>query len=80
MIFENGEEPVSFEGAEDTGARFVLGSAVPHPHPLVLGRYSVHTSPEALAAGEQHLVELGQRIDRDGLRKTNSGSTPVFRG
>ncbi len=32
--------------------RFVLGSAAPHPQPLVMGRYSVHTSPDALVRGE----------------------------
>lgn len=40
------------------GATFVLGSAVPHPHDLVLGYYSVHTSEEALKAGEARITEV----------------------
>ncbi len=32
--------------SDDT--EFVLGSAIPHRHSLVLGRYSVHTSPKPL--------------------------------
>ena len=79
-IFEPGEVPVTFEGAEGTGATFVLGSAVPHPYELHLGAYSVHTSADALAAGERHLRELKKRLDATGDRRTASGSTPVFRG
>jgi len=40
------------------GATFVLGSAVPHPHDLVLGYYSVHTSEEALKAGEARIADV----------------------
>lgn len=79
-IFEPGEIPITFEGAEGTGATFVLGSAVPHPYELHLGAYSVHTSADALAAGEQNLRELKRRLDARGDRRTASGSTPVFRG
>ena len=79
-IFEPGEAPITFEGAEGTGATFVLGSAVPHPYELHLGAYSVHTSADALAAGERNLRELKKRLDARGDRRTASGSTPVFRG
>jgi len=79
-IFEKGETPLTFEGADDVGATFVLGSAVPHPYQLHLGAYSVHTSAEALAAGERHIRELKQRLDAIGDRRTGSGSTPVFHG
>lgn len=41
-----------------SGAKLVFGSAPPHPHDLVLGRYSVHTSAAALAKGEQGITEL----------------------
>ena len=80
-IFEKGEAPTTFEGAEGSGSgtTFVLGSAVPHPHQLHLGAYSVHTSAEALAAGERNIRELKQRLDAAGDRRTGSGSTPVFR-
>ena len=38
---------------------FVLGSAVKHPHDLVLGHYSVHTSQAALAEGEAEIRRIG---------------------
>jgi redox-sensitive bicupin YhaK (pirin superfamily) len=79
-IFEQGETPITFEGADGMGATFVLGSAARHPYPLHLGAYSVHTSADALAAGERHIRELGQRLEATGDRRTASGSTPVFRG
>jgi hypothetical protein len=80
VIFEPGEAPITLEGAEGTGATFVLGSTVPHPYELHLGAYSVHTTADALAAGERNLRELGRRLDASGDRRTESGSTPVFRG
>lgn len=79
-VFESSEEPVTLEGAEGSGATFVLGSAVPQPQTLHLGRYSVHTSAEALAAGERHIVELKQRINEEGLRQTEAGAMPVYQG
>ena len=79
-IFEKSDTPLTFEGADGVGATFVLGSAVPHRYPLHLGAYSVHTSAEALAAGERHIRDLKQRLDATGDRRTGSGSTPVFRG
>jgi len=79
-VFEPGEIPITFEGAEETGATFVLGSAEPHPYELHLGAYSVHTSADALVAGERNLRELKKRLDTTGDRRTASGSTPVFRG
>jgi redox-sensitive bicupin YhaK (pirin superfamily) len=79
-IFDNTGAPIALEGAAGTGATFVLGSAVPHPYPLHLGSYSVHTSAEALAAGERHIRELRQRMEASGDRRTEQGSTPVFRG
>ena len=80
VIFEPGEGTVTFEAAESTRATFVVGSAVPHPYTLHLGAYSVHTSADALMAGERNLRELKKRLDATGNRRTASGSTPVFRG
>jgi redox-sensitive bicupin YhaK (pirin superfamily) len=79
-VFDNSEAPITIEGVVGTGATLVLGSAIPHPYPLHLGSYSVHTSAEALAAGERHIRELKQRLDAAGDRRTEAGSTPVFRG
>lgn len=80
VTFEKSETPIAFEGADAAGATFVVGSAVPHPYQLHLGSYSVHTSAEALAAGERNIRALKQRLDATGDRTTGSGSTPVFRG
>jgi hypothetical protein len=35
---------------------------VKHPHPLVLGTYSVHTSKAALAQGEAEINRIGQQL------------------
>lgn len=79
VIFRQGEGDITLKGGSE-GATFVLGSAVPHPHDLHLGYYSVHTSAAALAAGEKKILAL-----RDGLlaqrnRTTAVGSQPIFRG
>jgi redox-sensitive bicupin YhaK (pirin superfamily) len=79
-IFDQSDAPIVFDGAAGIGATFVLGSAAPHPYPLHLGSYSVHTSAEALEAGERHIRELKQRLDVSGDRRTETGVTPVFRG
>ena len=63
-VFEPGEAAVDFEAAED--AEFVIGSAVPHPHDLVLGYYSVHTSAEALAAGEAQIQAIRHSLVEKG--------------
>lgn len=78
-IFEDGEAPISLQATGGEDAVFVLGSAVPHPHPLHLGYYSVHTSAEALAAGERHIAELGEKLKAAGDRQTALGTVPVFR-
>jgi len=51
---------VEFHAQSD--CEFVLGSAVPHPHDLVLGYYSVHTSPEALREGESRISLIRQGL------------------
>jgi redox-sensitive bicupin YhaK (pirin superfamily) len=64
VIFEPGETEIVVHATED--AEFVLGSAVAHPHDLVLGYYSVHTSPASLAAGERRIDEIGARLRNEG--------------
>jgi hypothetical protein len=44
----------------------VLGSAAKHPHDLVLGNYSVHTSREALREGEAEIRRIGQELRANG--------------
>jgi redox-sensitive bicupin YhaK (pirin superfamily) len=56
VVFEPGEGPVEFRARTDT--EFMVGSAARHPHDLVLGYYSVHTSPEALRIGEARIEEI----------------------
>jgi redox-sensitive bicupin YhaK (pirin superfamily) len=56
-IFEQSETPIVVH-AGPSGAVFVIGAAIPHPHDLVLGHYSVHTSAAALKAGEARIEEL----------------------
>jgi redox-sensitive bicupin YhaK (pirin superfamily) len=63
-IFEPGSDPVDFVAEADS--EFMLGSAVSHAHPLITGRYSVHTSAEALAHGERHIRELHRGLVQSG--------------
>jgi len=52
-IFEPSTDAIDFHA--DGDSEFVLGSAAPHAHDLVLGQYSVHTSAAALTTAEQRL-------------------------
>jgi redox-sensitive bicupin YhaK (pirin superfamily) len=57
--FEPSSRAVEFEALTDT--EFVLGSAAPHEHDLVLGYYSVHTSPAALRDAEAYISSIKKR-------------------
>ena len=63
-VFEQGEEAVEVRAEGPTS--FVFGAAVKHPHELVLGYYSVHTSREALARGEAAIDRIGERLRAEG--------------
>jgi redox-sensitive bicupin YhaK (pirin superfamily) len=63
-IFESSEAPIDFVAEGRT--RFVLGSAQRHPHDLVLGNYSVHTSAEALRRGETEIRRIGRELRGQG--------------
>jgi redox-sensitive bicupin YhaK (pirin superfamily) len=65
-VFEESNGALEFQALEDTG--FILGSAVKHPHDLVLGTYSVHTSRQALDRGEGKIEEIGSRLRAEGRR------------
>ena len=58
-VFDLSEAPAQFVALEDS--EFVVGSAEPQVEPLVLGYYSVHTSPERLAEGEAEIKRLAGR-------------------
>jgi redox-sensitive bicupin YhaK (pirin superfamily) len=62
--FEPSGEAVEFEALTDT--EFVLGSAAPHEHALVLGYYSVHTSPDALRDAEADISAIRMRLVQEG--------------
>jgi redox-sensitive bicupin YhaK (pirin superfamily) len=64
VAFERSEQAVEFEALSDTA--FVLGSAVPHGHDLVLGYYSVHTSPGSLRKGEANISNIQQQLIQTG--------------
>src|ERR1700682_2338504 len=57
-VFE--ESGGALDLAADGDTTFVLGSAIKHPHPLVLGYYSVHTSRTTLAQGEAEIDQIGR--------------------
>ena len=59
-VFEESNDAIEVRSEGDTS--FVFGSAIKHPHPLVLGYYSVHTSAAALARGEAEIRRIGSRL------------------
>jgi redox-sensitive bicupin YhaK (pirin superfamily) len=63
-VFDEAGEAIDFTARGDTA--FVLGSAVKHPHELVMGRYSVHTSQAALTQGEAEIRRIGAQQRREG--------------
>ena len=60
VAFTSSSAVLDFEAQSD--AEFVLGSAVPHNHDLVLGSHSVHTSVEALREAEARISEIHTRL------------------
>ena len=63
-VFERSSKELEFAAEVDT--EFLLGSAIKHPHDLVLGYYSVHTSPEALQRGEAEIARIGHQLRANG--------------
>lgn len=63
-VFEETNGAIEFEAQGDAG--FVLGSAIKHPHDLVLGYYSVHTNPDALKKGEGNIARIGRQLRGEG--------------
>ena len=64
VVFEQSNAAIELQADGDTS--FVFGSAPKHPHPLVLGYYSVHTSAQALERGESEIARIGEQLRRDG--------------
>ena len=65
VAFEESNSALSIQA--DRTSRFVLGSAAKHPHDLVLGHYSVHTTQAALVAGESQIQRIGSQLVAAGL-------------
>jgi redox-sensitive bicupin YhaK (pirin superfamily) len=65
VVFEESNNALVIQA--ETASRFVLGSAAKHPHDLVLGQYSVHTTPAALIAGETEIQRIGHQLAAAGL-------------
>ncbi|MEJ0085265.1 MAG: pirin family protein [Pseudomonadota bacterium] len=63
-VFAQGEDFIEVTAQGPTS--FVLGSAIKHPHPLVLGYYSVHTNEQALIRGEAEISRIGQLLRAQG--------------
>ncbi len=80
-VLNRSDQAIEFVAGGQADAVFVLGTAEPHPHPLHVGRYSIHTSASSLAAGEQHIEALRLKlIERERTRPAlSNGSIPVMR-
>ncbi len=63
-VFAEGGSSIDVVARGDTS--FVLGSAIKHPHPLVLGYYSVHTNAKALEQGEREIARIGRQLRLQG--------------
>ena len=60
-VFEESDgAPIELQAEDATS--FVIGSAIKHPYPLVLGYYSVHTNADALAQGEAEIRRIGRDL------------------
>ena len=66
QLAQTTEEEVTLLATSPTW--LVYGHAVPHPHPLVLGQYSVHASERALQIGEQEIERIYGEL-RPGLEE-----------
>jgi redox-sensitive bicupin YhaK (pirin superfamily) len=65
VAFDKSNQAIDIRAEADS--EFVLGSAASHPHDLVLGYYSVHTSPAALETAERHITEIQSRLREEGV-------------
>jgi len=59
-VFAESSAQIEFRAQGD--ADFIVASAVKHPHDLVLGFYSVHTSVQALQEGEAQIARIGESL------------------
>jgi len=64
VVFSESGDSIEFEAQEE--ADFIVASAVKHPHDLVLGYYSVHTSEDELTKGEAEIARIGHALRAQG--------------
>lgn len=64
VAFEPSGQSIDFVATQ--ASSFVLGSAVPHPHELVMGTYSVHTSQAALRQGSTEIRRIATQLRQAG--------------
>ena len=64
VVFAEEQRAIVFRA--EVGSRFVLGSAKKHPYPLVLGDYSIHTTPAALRDGEAGIRRIANHLRNAG--------------
>jgi redox-sensitive bicupin YhaK (pirin superfamily) len=65
VAFEDSSAEILLRAEADS--EFVLGSAAPHPHDLVLGYYSVHTNSVALDIGQRRISEIQSNLKQEGI-------------
>lgn len=63
-VFTESGQAISFLAHGD--AQFVLGSAVKHPHDLVLGSSSIHTDADALKRGQDGIRRIANDLRNSG--------------
>jgi len=66
VVFEESEDVITVQALEQD-TRFVIGSAVKHPHDLVMSSYSIHTNAVSLEKGHQNIQKLGRDLQKRGL-------------
>src|SRR3954462_2657596 len=63
-VFDQTDHAFEFTAEDKTS--FVIGTAIKHPHELVLGHYSVHTNSAALEQGESEINRIGEHLRASG--------------
>lgn len=60
VVLDSSDGVIEIEAHGSTS--LVVGTAVPHPYPLVTGYYSVHTNSDALERGELEIARIGEEL------------------
>jgi redox-sensitive bicupin YhaK (pirin superfamily) len=77
VVFDATDRAIEVRSTGSVDAKLVIGSARPHPHPLHLGHYSVHTSADALQTGERHIEDLRKKLDERERQRQQQPNTSV---